>query len=65
MLNFVDIYFTVNTLTQDRRGKCAGNHATDGEHWDVVNLLVEAGTKAEVRCRAWSLCVLETQCFLR
>lgn len=33
----------------DRTGKCAGNYATDGGHWDVVNLLVEEGTKAEVR----------------
>ena len=32
----------------DRYGKCAGNYATDAQQWDVVNLLVEAGTKAEV-----------------
>jgi protein arginine N-methyltransferase 2 len=33
----------------DRRGKCAGDYATDMQHWDVVNLLVDVGTKAEVR----------------
>lgn len=32
----------------DRQGKCAGNHATDRQHWEVVNLLVDAGTKAEL-----------------
>jgi len=32
----------------DRNGKCAGNYATDLEHWEVVNLLVDAGTKAEL-----------------
>ena len=32
----------------DRAGRCAGNYATDAEHWDVVNLLVEEGTKAEL-----------------
>ena len=32
----------------DRYGKCAGNYATDKEHWDIVNLLVEHGTKAEL-----------------
>jgi protein arginine N-methyltransferase 2 len=32
----------------DRRGRCAGNYATDAEHWDIVNLLVEHGTKAEL-----------------
>jgi type IV protein arginine methyltransferase len=32
----------------DRRGQCAGNYATDAEHWDVVNLLVEWGTRAEL-----------------
>jgi len=32
----------------DRQGKCAGNYATDNQHWDVVNLLVDAGTKAEL-----------------
>ena len=33
----------------DRYGQCAGNYATDNEQWEAVNLLVEAGTKAEVR----------------
>jgi len=32
----------------DRKGKCAGNYATDGEFWEVVNFLVDAGTKAEL-----------------
>ena len=32
----------------DRGGKCAGNHATDAGRWDVVNLLVDAGTRAEL-----------------
>jgi type IV protein arginine methyltransferase len=32
----------------DRYGQCAGNVATDREHWDVVNLLVEWGTRAEL-----------------
>lgn len=32
----------------DRHGKCAGDYATDMQHWDVVNLLVDAGTKSEV-----------------
>jgi len=32
----------------DRQGKCAGNYATENEHWDVVNLLVDAGTQAEL-----------------
>ena len=32
----------------DRMGKCAGNYATEKQHWDVVNLLVDAGTKAEL-----------------
>ena len=32
----------------DRYGKCAGDYATEGERWDVVNYLVEEGTKAEV-----------------
>jgi len=32
----------------DRYGKCAGDYATAAEKWEVVNLLVEAGTKAEV-----------------
>ena len=32
----------------DRRGLCAGNYATDAEHWDIVNLLVDHATKAEL-----------------
>ena len=32
----------------DRRGQCAGNYATDSQHWDTVNLLVEWGTRAEL-----------------
>ena len=32
----------------DRWGRCAGDYATEAQKWDVVNLLVEAGTKAEV-----------------
>ena len=32
----------------DRYGKCAGDYATDNQKWDVVNYLVEVGTKAEV-----------------
>mmetsp|Transcript_29023 Transcript_29023/g.69137 ORF Transcript_29023/g.69137 Transcript_29023/m.69137 type:complete len:420 (+) Transcript_29023:68-1327(+) len=32
----------------DRFGKCAGDFATDNEKWDVVNLLVDAATKAEL-----------------
>jgi len=32
----------------DRRGKCAGNYATERQHWHVVDLLVDAGTKAEL-----------------
>ena len=32
----------------DRKGQCAGNYATDNEHWDIVNLLVEFGTKSEL-----------------
>jgi len=32
----------------DRYGKCAGNWAQENEHWEVVNLLVEEGTKAEL-----------------
>lgn len=32
----------------DRYGQCAGNYATDNEHWDTVNLMVEHGTKAEL-----------------
>ena len=32
----------------DRHAQCAGNYATNNEHWDVVNLLVDAGTRAEL-----------------
>ena len=32
----------------DRQGQCAGNYATDAEHWAVVNLLVEWGTRTEL-----------------
>ena len=32
----------------DRNGKCAGNYATEYGYWDIVNLLVDAGTKAEL-----------------
>lgn len=32
----------------DRHGQCAGNYATDNQNWEVVNLLVDAGTKAEL-----------------
>ena len=32
----------------DRRGYCAGNYATDQEHWGVVNLLVDWGVRAEL-----------------
>ncbi|KAL3910875.1 MAG: hypothetical protein SGILL_007514, partial [Bacillariaceae sp.] len=32
----------------DRNAKCAGNYATDAERWDVVNLLVEWATRAEL-----------------
>lgn len=32
----------------DRHGQCAGNYATDAEHWEVVNLLVEWGTRSEL-----------------
>ena len=32
----------------DRQGQCAGNYATLQEHWGVVNLLVEWGTRAEL-----------------
>ena len=47
----------------DRYGKCAGNYATDAQQWDVVNLLVEAGTKAEVSlwCVWFLLCI---KCYL-
>lgn len=32
----------------DRQNKCAGDHATDNEHWEVVNLLVEWATRSEL-----------------
>ena len=32
----------------DKQNKCAGDHATDNEHWEVVNLLVEWATRAEL-----------------
>jgi protein arginine N-methyltransferase 2 len=32
----------------DRYGRCAGNLAQENEHWEVVNLLVDEGTKAEL-----------------
>mmetsp|Transcript_26822 Transcript_26822/g.58839 ORF Transcript_26822/g.58839 Transcript_26822/m.58839 type:complete len:441 (+) Transcript_26822:162-1484(+) len=32
----------------DRTNKCAGDHATDHEHWEVVNLLVEWATRSEL-----------------
>ena len=32
----------------DRQNKCAGDYATDNEHWEVVNLLVEWATRAEL-----------------
>jgi len=32
----------------DREGKCAGNYATDAQHWEIVNLLVDWGTRAEL-----------------
>jgi protein arginine N-methyltransferase 2 len=32
----------------DRYGKCAGNFATNAEHWEIVNLLVDHGTRAEL-----------------
>jgi len=32
----------------DRQGRCAGDYATTNEHWGVVNLLVEWGTRAEL-----------------
>jgi len=30
------------------KNKCAGDYATDSEHWDVVNLLVDWGTRSEL-----------------
>lgn len=32
----------------DREGKCAGDYATDNQHWGVVNLLVDWGVRAEL-----------------
>jgi protein arginine N-methyltransferase 2 len=32
----------------DRNGQCAGNYATDAEQWNVVNLMVEFGTRSEL-----------------
>jgi protein arginine N-methyltransferase 2 len=32
----------------DRQGQCAGNYATLAEQWEVVNLLVEWGTRSEL-----------------
>lgn len=32
----------------DRNGRCAGNYATDAQHWAVVNLLVDWGVRAEL-----------------
>jgi protein arginine N-methyltransferase 2 len=32
----------------DRQGQCAGNYATDNQHWGVVNLLVDWGVRAEL-----------------
>jgi type IV protein arginine methyltransferase len=32
----------------DRTGKCAGDYATDAEHWTVVNYLVEWATRSEL-----------------
>eukprot|EP00536_Pseudo-nitzschia_multiseries_P014355 jgi/Psemu1/291394/fgenesh1_pg.689_\ len=32
----------------DRNNKCAGDHATNHEHWEVVNLLVEWATRSEL-----------------
>mmetsp|Transcript_16464 Transcript_16464/g.21823 ORF Transcript_16464/g.21823 Transcript_16464/m.21823 type:complete len:438 (-) Transcript_16464:222-1535(-) len=32
----------------DRHGKCAGNYAVDAQKWEIVNLLVEVGTRAEL-----------------
>lgn len=31
----------------DRNGQCAGNYATDAEHWEIVNHLVDWGTRSE------------------
>lgn len=32
----------------DRQGQCAGNYATNAQHWAVVNLLVDWGVRAEL-----------------
>ena len=40
----------------DRDGRCAGDHAVECERWDVVNLLVDVGTKAELILGA-SICL--------
>jgi protein arginine N-methyltransferase 2 len=32
----------------DRQAQCAGNYATTAEHWGVVHVLVEWGTRAEL-----------------
>jgi protein arginine N-methyltransferase 2 len=32
----------------DRFNQCAGNFATEKQHWDVVNLLVDPGTAAKL-----------------
>lgn len=32
----------------DRNGQCAGNYATQAEHWAIVNLLVDWGVRAEL-----------------
>ena len=32
----------------DRCGQCAGNYATQNEHWDVVSMLVDHATRAEL-----------------
>ena len=32
----------------DRQGQCAGNYATDAQHWEVVNLLVDWATRSEL-----------------
>jgi protein arginine N-methyltransferase 2 len=32
----------------DRNNKCAGDYATDHEHWEIVNLLVDWATRSEL-----------------
>lgn len=32
----------------DRQGRCAGDYATDAQRWDIVNMLVDWGTRAEL-----------------